>query len=143
MLSNSALYEHIFLENIKNLYKSAGKCADRKNYKAILEEYLLSTPEEIMENSPMSLNPSVSVKNPSAIKLLRQFYELLDVKQKTDILRLGAAKSEPKAFKTGNIWGSSIPKRQRHTKINTHVKTAIFHCILQDPQVIQSPITND
>ena len=36
-LSNSALYEHICLENIKKLYKNAGKYEDRQQYKAMIE----------------------------------------------------------------------------------------------------------
>ena len=28
-LSNSAIYEHIWLEKIKNLYKTSGKCYDQ------------------------------------------------------------------------------------------------------------------
>ena len=32
-LSNSSMYEHICLENIKKLYKSAGKCDDQQKRK--------------------------------------------------------------------------------------------------------------
>ena len=35
-LSNSAMYEHICLENIKKLYTSAEQCDDKKNYKVII-----------------------------------------------------------------------------------------------------------
>ena len=52
-LSNSAIYEHRFLENIKNLYKSAGKCDDQQHYKAIIESETVSTPEGCTDNSPM------------------------------------------------------------------------------------------
>ena len=41
--------------------------------------------------SPMSPGPSVNVNNPSARKSLHQFSEVLDVKKKTAICRLGAA----------------------------------------------------
>ena len=34
-LSNSDLYENRCLENIKNIYKTAGKCGDQYQYKAI------------------------------------------------------------------------------------------------------------
>ena len=36
-LSNSAMYEHRCLENIKKLYKSDSKCDNQQQYKAILE----------------------------------------------------------------------------------------------------------
>ena len=35
-LSNNAIYEHKYLENIKNLYEKAGKCDDQKQLKYIL-----------------------------------------------------------------------------------------------------------
>ena len=31
------MYEYRFLKNIKKLYKSSGKCDDRKQYKDIIE----------------------------------------------------------------------------------------------------------
>ena len=36
-LSNSELYEHSCLGNIKNLHKSDGKCDDKQQHKAVLE----------------------------------------------------------------------------------------------------------
>ena len=44
-LSNSALYEHICLEKVKKLYKSAGKCDDQHQSKSIIEAAMVSTPE--------------------------------------------------------------------------------------------------
>ena len=44
-LSNNALYEHKCLENIKKLYKQAGKCDDQQQFKDILEDAMVSTPE--------------------------------------------------------------------------------------------------
>ena len=35
-LSNSALYEHRYLQNIKKLYKHAGKCDDQKKLNIFL-----------------------------------------------------------------------------------------------------------
>ena len=52
-LSNSAMYENIFMENIKNLYKYDGKCDDQQQYKAILGESMVSTTELINDNIPM------------------------------------------------------------------------------------------
>ena len=44
-LSNNALYEHKCLENIKKLYKQAGKCDDQQQFKDIIETAMVSTPE--------------------------------------------------------------------------------------------------
>ena len=35
-LRNNTIYEHTFLENIKKLYKQAGKCGDQQQFKDIL-----------------------------------------------------------------------------------------------------------
>ena len=48
---------------------------------------MVSTTEVFNENSLMSPGPYVTVKHPSASKSLRQFTELLDVKNKTAVLR--------------------------------------------------------
>ena len=58
----------------------------------IIEAYMVSTSEGFTENRPLSPGPYVTVKNPSARKLLHQFTELLDVKNKTVVHRLGAVK---------------------------------------------------
>ena len=42
-LSNSVMYEHICLENINKLYKTADKCGDKQRYQAILEASMVST----------------------------------------------------------------------------------------------------
>ena len=52
-LINSAMYEHICLENIKKLYTYAGKCDDQQQYKAIIEVELFSSLEIFTNNSPM------------------------------------------------------------------------------------------
>ena len=43
LLSNSAMYEHRFLENIKKLYKYAVKFDDQQPYKSIIEAAMVST----------------------------------------------------------------------------------------------------
>ena len=53
---------------------------------------MVSTPEVGNEKIPISPSQSVTVKDPSAIKLLRRFLEALDVKHKTAVHRLGDAK---------------------------------------------------
>ena len=67
-LSNSAMYEHRCLENIKKLYKSASKCDNQNQYKSILEAVMVSTTEIFTENSTMSPGLSMTYKNPSARK---------------------------------------------------------------------------
>ena len=81
---------------------------------------MFSTPEVFTDNSPLAPGPgpSMNVKNPSARKSLRQFYAVLDVKQKTSVCRLGVAKSMYKAIMAGIIFWFGITKRQVHTKIN-------------------------
>ena len=70
-LSNSAMYEHRYLENIKTLYKNAVKCDNQQKYKSILGATMFSTPEGGTVNSPFSLIQYVNVKISSARKLLR------------------------------------------------------------------------
>ena len=48
-LSNSALYENRCLENINKLCKSSAKFHDQQQYKAILEELIVSTPGKFIE----------------------------------------------------------------------------------------------
>ena len=72
-LRNNALYEHKCLENIKKLYKQAGKCDDQQQFKDILEAAMVSTPEGFTNNSPISPMTSSPVKKPSAQKSLCMF----------------------------------------------------------------------
>ena len=141
-LINSAMYEHIFLENINKLYRYAGECDNQNQYKAILEAAMVSTTERFTENSPMSPGPSVNVKNPSARKSPRKFTEILDVKKKASVQRLCADKSKYKAIRSGIMLWSSIPKKRVHTKINERVKKSFYNWILQHPQAVQYPVTN-
>ena len=82
LLSNSALDEHIFLENNKKLYKPAGKCYDQQQCKAINESIMVSNPEVFNDNSPMSPGPYMTIKNIIAKTLLCQFTEVLDVRNR-------------------------------------------------------------
>ena len=61
-LSNNAFYIHRCLENIKKLYKLAGKCDYKHHYKANIEDATVSTREGFSENSPMSSGPSGPVR---------------------------------------------------------------------------------
>ena len=57
-LSNSDLFEHICIQNIKKLYKHAGKCDDQKQLKYILESTMVSIPKLFTNNSPRyTMNP--------------------------------------------------------------------------------------
>ena len=62
------------------------------------------------------------LKSLFARKPFHQFLEALDVKYKTSVGRLGAAKAKNKATRTGNKLWSKIAKRRGHTKINQKVK---------------------
>ena len=76
----------------QKLYKSTDKCDYQQQYKAILEPKMVSTLEGFTDNIPMLPGSLLNIKNPSARKSLRQFNKLLDVKKKTDVHQLGAAK---------------------------------------------------
>ena len=78
-LSNNAIYEHKCLENIKNIYKQAGKCDDQQQIKDILEAAMVSTPEVFTNNSAIAPMTSSPVKKPSAQKSLCIFTNILDV----------------------------------------------------------------
>ena len=137
------MYEHRCLENIKNIYQSSGKCDDQQNYKAILEAYMVSTPEVFSENSPLSSGPFMSTKQPKARKPLCKFATTLNVKPKTYIHRICADKSKCKEIiSCSQVW-SKIPNIQGHTKINEHVNIAFYYWILCHPQIVQSPIANN
>ena len=103
---------------------------------------MVSTPEGFTDKSVMSPNQSVTVKHISARKPLRLFLEALDVKPRTDVHKLCAAKSNRKEIRAGSMFWSCIPKRRGHTKINERFKKALYSWILQHPQVFQSAIAN-
>ena len=84
-LSNNALYEHKYLQNIKKLYKHAGKCDDQQKFKDILGTSVVSNPEGLTYNSPISPMTSTPVNKPSARKSLCLFTNIFYVKNKTAI----------------------------------------------------------
>ena len=72
-LSNNAICEHKCLQNVKTLYKRVGKCDYQQQFKDILQDAMVSNPEEFTDNSlisPMTLTP---IKKPSARKSLCLF----------------------------------------------------------------------
>ena len=101
-LSNNAIYEHKCIENIKKFYKQAGKFDDQQQFKDILEAAMVSTPEGLIDNIPISPRTSSSVKKPIAQKSLCMFTNVLDVNKKTAYRLVGAAKYKRKAIKYGS-----------------------------------------
>ena len=111
-LSNNAIYANKYLENIKKLYKQAGKCDNQKKFKDIIEAAMVSIPEEFTDNSPISPMTSSPVKKPSTRKSLFILNKILDANKKTDYRRVGAAKSKRKAIKYGNTPWSLKQKKK-------------------------------
>ena len=91
-LSNIGIFEHRCHKNIKKLYQHAGKCNDQQKFKDILKSAMVYTPEGFTYNSPRYPMKSTPVKKPSGIKSLCLFTDILDVKNKTAIIRVGYAK---------------------------------------------------
>ena len=116
-LINNALYEHKCLENIKKLYKQAGNFDDQQKFKDILGGAMVSTPEGLTNDSPISPMTSTLVKKPYAQKSLCLFTNILDVK-KTATCKVGAAKYERKAIKYINTPWELKQKRKGNSKID-------------------------
>ena len=51
-LCNRYSLEHKFLNNIKYIYQHAGKCDDQQNLKYVLDAAMVSTSEEVIDDSP-------------------------------------------------------------------------------------------
>ena len=111
--SNSDIFEHRCIQNIKKLYKHAGKCDGQQQFKDILEADMVSNPEVFTNNSPISPMNSTPVKKPRSRKSLCLFTNILDVKNKTAIRRVRATKSRPKEIKAGTMPWALKPKRKR------------------------------
>ena len=75
---------------------------------------MFSTREGCNVNSPMTHNPSVSTKNPNARKSTCQFSETFDIKHKTDVYMLIAAKANNITTKKINLLWSNIANRYDH-----------------------------
>ena len=80
-LSKNAIYEHKCLENIKKLYKQAGKCDDQQQFKDILEAAMVSTPEGFTNISPISPMTSTPIEKPNTQKSLCLFNNIFEVKK--------------------------------------------------------------
>ena len=79
-LSNNAMYEHKCLQNIKKIYKQAGKCDGKQQFKDILEADMVSTHKGLNNNSPISPMISTLLKKSRAKKSLYLFTYILDLK---------------------------------------------------------------
>ena len=77
--SKNAIYEHKCLENIKKLYKQAGKCDGQQQFKDILEDAMVSTPGGFTDDSPIYPMISTPVKKSRARKSLYLVTNILDV----------------------------------------------------------------
>ena len=102
-LSNSEMYQHGCLENIKKLYTSVVKWDNQQQYKYIIETAMVSTPERFTDNSTISTGISVTVRNPIARESLRLFTEFLNVKNKAAVCRVCADKSKRKSIRAGSM----------------------------------------
>ena len=66
---------------------------------------MVSTPEEITGDSPSLFMTQTTVNKTSARKSLRLFASIVDVKKRTAILHVGAAKSKWRAIKyVWSLW---------------------------------------
>ena len=69
----------------------------------MIESATVSIPEGCTNNIPMTHNPYMSTKKPSARKPLCQFTEILDVKNKISVCSFGSVKEKCKANKKINV----------------------------------------
>ena len=63
LLCNMSSFEHKYLNNIKKIYQHADKCDDKQNLKDILDDAMVSTTEEVLDDSPNMPMTSTPVKN--------------------------------------------------------------------------------
>ena len=140
--SNSAIFEHRWLQNIKKLYKHSGKCDNQQQFKDIFEAAMVSNPEGFTNNSPISPMTTPTIKKPSARKSLCLFTNILHVKKKTAIRWVRTAKSKCKVIKAGTMPCALKPKQKGNPMIKDHMNKALYSSIINHPQVVQSPIAN-
>ena len=102
-LSNSYRFEHRCLKNIRKLYEHAGKCDNQQQFKDILEATMVSSTEIFTDNSPRSPMTPTPFKKLSSRKSECLLTNILYIKNKTAIRRVGDAKSKCKAIKAGTM----------------------------------------
>ena len=69
-MSSRPSVEYNVLNNIKQIYQHDGKCDDQQKFKYILEDAMVSTPEEITCEIPSLPMTQTTVKKSSAGKSL-------------------------------------------------------------------------
>ena len=124
-------------EQHKKKYQHAGKCYDQQNLKDILDDVMVSTPEEVTDDSPNVPVTSEPVKKPSARKSLCLSANILNDKKKTEKLRIGAAKYRLRSMKVGNSLWNNLKKRKVHSKINVQIKRNLYAWITRHTQAVQ------
>ena len=98
--SNSALYKHICLDNIKKTYKYDRNFDYQHQCKSKIEAAMVSTLRGIINNSIMTVGALGNVKYLIKRKLLSKILELLNSKKRTAVRILRATKSKYKAIRT-------------------------------------------
>ena len=88
---------------------------------------MVYNPEGFTNNSPRSPMTPKPAKKPSARKSMCIFTNILDVKKKTSIRRIGASKSKHKPIKSGTTLWELKPKQKGHSRINYHIKNYIYN----------------
>ena len=91
----------------------------------------------------MTVGNSGITKKPSAIKSVRKFSDLFDVKQKHTVCRVDYIKTKRSANIRCDSLYSTIQKWKGRTKINSCVKQYLYDRIIHHPKVVKSPIEND
>ena len=104
---------------------------------------MVYTIEERTYDIPSFPMTQTTVKTPSARRSLCLFTNILNVKKKTAIRRVESAESKRRAIKVGNSLWTNKTKRKGHSKINNQIKRNLYAWITRQPQVVQSPISND
>ena len=67
----------------------------------------------------------------------------MDVKKKTDALKLGVTKTKCKGIRKETYLCYIILKRKGYTIINAIVQQSLYDWIINHRKVVQSPILND
>ena len=134
--------KHKFLDDIKKLYKYAGKFDGEQQYKYIIESVMVSNPEVLINNITMTVEAPGINKKLTSIKLLHKCSGLFYVKQKNAVIRLGDANKNTKAIRKVNLLWSNIENRKGSTKINSCFFLDLYYFILNCSHVVQSPIVN-
>ena len=89
-------------------------CDNQKNVRDVLDAAMVSTPEEVTDDSPNVPMTSTPVKKTCARKSLCLFTNILNVKMKTEQRCVGSEKSKIRAMKLGNSLWTNKTKQKGH-----------------------------